>query len=371
MKSLFVLLGFFLIATQAPATAQSLSRISFEDDRWEIIGDEVEVVEHLGKESLFAKGGGAILRGANFENGVISFAIALSEQRAFPGMFFRMENDNNYEEFYIRPHQSGNPDASQYTPVYNGISGWQLYHGEGYSGQIEYEFDEWMPIKVVVKGDQADIYVKDMDQPFLHVNDLKREPVTGDVGLRGTAEGVYFSNFRFSTEEPAQLIGKSEPETQADASTITRWAVSDAFSENMLDGLTKLGNAAEDRTWSTYETEPSGLMNMAQANTRADETNTAFARQVVTSESASIKKMTIAYSDRVRVYLNGRILYSGQNEFRSRDYRYLGTVGYFDNVYLPLEAGQNELLIAVSENFGGWGIKARFADSDGITWGPQ
>ena len=35
------------------------------------------------------------------------------------------------------------------------------------------------------------------------------------------------------------------------------------------------------------------------------------------------------------------VVYAGDNRYRSRDYRYLGTIGYFDQVYLPLAAGDN------------------------------
>ncbi len=68
----------------------------------------------------------------------------------------------------------------------------------------------------------------------------------------------------------------------------------------------------------------------------------------------------------VAVYANGTLLYSGNNRYMSRDYRYLGTIGLFDTVNLPLEAGRNEIWIAVTESFGGWGIKAQFDDLDGI-----
>ena len=51
----------------------------------------------------------------------------------------------------------------------------------------------------------------------------------------------------------------------------------------------------------------------------------------------------------------------------SRDYRYLGTIGYFDEVFLPLEPGKNELWFAVGENFGGWGLEARLDGADGVT----
>ena len=35
------------------------------------------------------------------------------------------------------------------------------------------------------------------------------------------------------------------------------------------------------------------------------------------------------------------------------------SIGFFDTLYLPLEQGSNDLVIAVSETFGGWGIQGR------------
>jgi len=44
----------------------------------------------------------------------------------------------------------------------------------------------------------------------------------------------------------------------------------------------------------------------------------------------------------------------------------VGTIGLFDSVALPLKTGENELCIAVTEAFGGWGVQAQFADMEGI-----
>jgi hypothetical protein len=74
----------------------------------------------------------------------------------------------------------------------------------------------------------------------------------------------------------------------------------------------------------------------------------------------------LGFSDRAVVYLNGRPLYRGDDTYRSRDYRFLGSIGWWDSVYLPLDAGDNELAIAVSETFGGWGVQARFPDVAGL-----
>ena len=73
------------------------------------------------------------------------------------------------------------------------------------------------------------------------------------------------------------------------------------------------------------------------------------------------------FSDRVRVYLNGRMLYAGNDGFVTHDPDFLGIVGLFDELALPLKRGPNELWFAVSETFGGWAITADLPDRDGIT----
>ena len=77
---------------------------------------------------------------------------------------------------------------------------------------------------------------------------------------------------------------------------------------------------------------------------------------------AGAKAVQLGFSDRAHVYLNGAALYGGDATYRSRDYRFLGSIGWHDTVYLPLEQGDNELVVAVSEDFGGWGVQARVVD---------
>jgi hypothetical protein len=94
--------------------------------------------------------------------------------------------------------------------------------------------------------------------------------------------------------------------------------------------------------------------------------NTVVARLLVASSTRQLKGLSFGYSDSVTVYVNGVPLYSGTNRYESRDYRYLGTIGLFDRVFLPLKEGENEILFSVSEAFGGWGVLARFDDLKGI-----
>jgi hypothetical protein len=47
---------------------------------------------------------------------------------------------------------------------------------------------------------------------------------------------------------------------------------------------------------------------------------------------------------------------AGNDGFGTHDPDFLGIVGLFDQLTLPLKRGPNELWFAVSETFGGWAI---------------
>lgn len=342
--------------------------VPFNSNRWEIEARESRVEEYLGRQSLFLKGGLALVKDSKFLNGVIEFDIAFSPERTFVGAVWRVLDGNNYEEFYFRPHQSGNPDANQYTPVFNGNAGWQLYYGEDFAAPVRYRFDEWMHVKILVAGTQAEAYIMDMETPALFIPELKREPASGQVGLSaGNFAPAHYSNFSFTAAEAPTLKGKAQPPKPLSPGLITAWSVSSGFSEKNLQGKFQLRESDKaGLTWKKLECEATGIANLSRLVALGEQSNTTFARLIINSESEQIKELKFGFSDRVRVYLNDRLLYSGNDGFVSRDYRFLGTVGLWDALYLPLKKGRNELWLAVSENFGGWGVVAAIEDMNNI-----
>ena len=103
-------------------------------------------------------------------------------------------------------------------------------------------------------------------------------------------------------------------------------------------------DALAGRTWTRLAAEPSGLVNLAIANGIRDDRNTVWARTTIRADRARLLPMHLGFSDRVVVYLNGRALYAGDDTYRSRDYRFLGSIGWYDTVYLPLVEGANDLV---------------------------
>ena len=356
------LLHLFILTTTL-AGAQSAQTVPFSSDQWEFSGEHT-LEEYKGQSAILLSNSQAYLPDISLKNGIIEYDVAFTNDRGFVGVMFRMQDQANYEEYYMRAHQSGNPDAMQYTPVYNGTAGWQLYYGEGYGIPHHYRFQEWMHVKLVIADRQMEVYIDNMKVPVLHAFELKRKPAAGFVGLYTFIKDAYFANFTYqSVESPAM---KSAPKSfpAAEEGTITQWQVSNAFGSKQLENQTELSKEFRSGlSWQTLESESSGTVNLSQISTVSEETNTVVAKFTVDSDQKQIKPLHIGYSDVVTVYVNGKAIYGGQRIFRSRDYRYLGTIGYFDTIYLPLNKGDNEVWLAVTERMGGWGICARFSDS--------
>lgn len=362
------------LATLATLAALLAQPVPFEPGLWRIDAAESRVEEHLGRRSLYLKGGIATVADTRFADGAIELDIAFTGERGFMGGVWRVQDAGNYEQFYLRPHQSGNQDATQYTPVFHGVSGWQLYHGERYTVPVVHRFNEWTRVRIVFAGSRAEVYVGGLEEPVLFLDELKRGVEPGGVGVSvSDFAPAHFSNFSYTAFERGDsppLQGKPRAPEPVPDGAILSWQVSDAFPERRLDG--KVSLTPEDlaaRRWTRLDTERSGLANLARLQGIELTRNTAFARQLLRSDREQVKRLDFGFSDRVRVYLNGRLLFRGDDVYQSRDYRFLGSIGYFDALYLPLEKGDNELLLAVTEDGpqGGWGVQAKLEDLVGLT----
>lgn len=363
-----------LVVTSCYQSSSSLASneiIPFDSDEWEIQAKESKLEDYLGQKSLLLKGGFAIIKDSNFTDGIIEYDVAFDNKRGFMGAVWRLQDKANYEEFYIRSHQSGNPDANQYVPHFNNISSWQLYYGDGYGVPLKYSFNEWIHVKIIVSGKDGEVYIEDMEKPALVIKELKREVEPGKVGLHviDLAPG-HFANFTYQNISNPPLKGSKEPESTPEG-TITSWLVSNSFPAEDLENKSALAEDEEQKfNWTKLATESNGLANLAKVQGIEDGKNSVFTKVKIISDRDVIKKLQFGFSDRVKVYFNGNLFYAGLNDYGSRDYRFLGTIGLFNELYLPLKKGENELWMAVSEfRPNGWGIMAQFEDSNGISIG--
>src|SRR5690349_14857662 len=117
MKKLCLLAG-ILLAAYCYTTGQAI-KIPFDQDKWAAFRATMKPETYMGKEGILLDSGLIYTKNVNLTDGIIEVDMNFPQERYFPGIEFRMQDINNYESFYVRPHQSGNPDATQYTPVFN------------------------------------------------------------------------------------------------------------------------------------------------------------------------------------------------------------------------------------------------------------
>jgi hypothetical protein len=366
MKKSYLLVLLFQLNAFLTINAQTIN-VPFTLDKWDTLGvKDFGTETYLGKESILLKSGYISVKGVDLRDGTIEADISFPQQRGFPGFVFRVKDDDNFENFYVRPHQSGNPDATQYTPVFNGVAAWQLYHGEGYSKAFTYRFNEWHHVKIDLHGIQAEIYIDDMQTPLIKVAGLLMGWNGGTFGLTSNGIPLRIANVMYTVKEgtsPAQI---SIPVTGTNG-VITQWNISNVISKNLFENNLEITPALKKQlTWTIHQSEPSGTINLARFGKLSEEGNTMIAKITIESEIEQRKLISFGFSDFVTVYLNNKALFAGRDNFISRDYRFLGTIGYFDTLVLPLKKGANELWFVVSENFGGWGVKAKFENMEKI-----
>jgi sugar lactone lactonase YvrE len=334
--------------------------VPFDSPQWVL--ENTEIVEHLGRTSLK---GAAYLPDVEFANGIIEVDLAVTNDRSYPGIMFRRHSDGNYEEFYMRPHRSKfYPDVLQYAPTFNGISEWQLYSGPGFTAGAVLPRDQWIHLRLEVLGSQARVFIDSAATPALEIPELQHGVSRGAIGLTGPRDGTaHFSNFRY---ELTDSLGFDPPDVRgAPYGMIADWELTQAFNAGQVDlERTPEAQGLSGIVWTPVRALSTGLVDIARHTGRTTRVaDCVFARTTIRSEQLRTMRLRFGYSDAVTVFLNGSPVFSGSSTYQGRDPSFLGIVGLNDEVYLPLLEGENELVCAVAESFGGWGFMCQDADA--------
>ena len=369
------LVTFSLLNTAYLAAISPKEIIDFESEAWVIDDPNAEVMSYLGQKSLYLTSGNAYLKDVEFKNGVFEVVIAAHGNRGFAGVFFRYQSRDNYELFYLRPHKTGLPDALQYTPIFNGLAAWQLYSNEGYTAAVHIPANRWIHLRVVVTNHQVAFYLDNAQEPAM-VSELKRPISKGTIGLWGRFGAANFANFRYEVDSSESEIVQVKT-SPVPPGIVGQWHLSPAFTTSEFTGEQFLSSHELNQIeWLPVECESGGLVNISRYRSKAtamldnvpdNMLDIVIAKATIYSDRNQICKMSFGYSDEISIYLNRQILFTGNSTFRSRDPGFLGIIGLDnDAVYLNLKKGDNEILLAITETFGGWGFMCRLDDMTGL-----
>jgi hypothetical protein len=365
--------------------AQSVD-VPLTPTRWTLAGDSSRFEDFLGRPSLRVGSGVAIARDIDLRNGTIEFDMAADKTSPFMGVLFHAQDKDNFEDVFFRVGASGTGESVQYTPCFNGENAWEIVHGPGANGTATLTRERWTHVKVVLAGDTATIYLDSDTAPVLVVPRLVSGFTSGGIGFwtGPFGRGGYFSNLRYTVDPTPH---RHAPPAQLAAGTITNWDLSEEFDAataqpGVLPNLAALhwdhvhaepGKPYGDKalglvlinryrrganTGEPRDSATGAVLEDSVMGGRVPGTKVVLARAVIDSDRDQFKRMHFGYANAVVVFVNGKPLFFGTNPYGLRD-----LAGVMERVgevlYLPLHRGRNEVVLAVTDYFGGWGFWTR------------
>jgi hypothetical protein len=349
--------------------------IAMTADRWQT-KENAEFLRQLGffQGLMRLNSGDAVLKDVTFSSGTIEFDVN-TVGRGAPGIAFRQQDADTFELLYLRPDPNCPAFRAciQYAPQTHGVLLWDLF--PQYEMRAPLRENGWNHIKMIVSGRRMNVFVNDAPSPTLEVGRLEGDAMSGGLRLQGPGT---FANMVITPDAVEGLSPEPVRDPlDEDRGVIRNWRLS-SFSA-LPNGAAPLHGdmPGASRDWKPVTTERNGLVNLSREYglpLHAPNMALAWLKTTITSDRKQTKKIEIGWTREVWAFVNGKLVYSGKNSFdddasrRMPDGRCSLENGTFS---LPLEAGENELAVAIANNFFGWGLMLRLTDSDGVHLMPR
>ena len=143
----------------------------------------IQFGEFLGRRAVYLPSGLLTVKGANFRDGAVEADVASKPGGLFIGIASRIESEANLEMIYLRPGASDTIEAMQYTPRLNGDAIWQLLNTSHEKASVHIPENQWIHMKIVVRGRMCTLFLNASKVPTLVVTNLRRGDSEGGVGL--------------------------------------------------------------------------------------------------------------------------------------------------------------------------------------------
>jgi hypothetical protein len=356
---------------RASAQGAQAVRLSGSDGAW-VLPENARTRDVDGRPALQIGRGQLVLSsGIDFESGTIEFDVWPDDETLFVGVLFRRDPGGDAERVYLRPYDSDEWSAVQYDPDIRGSGTWQLY--PEFNAQASLPRNAWIHVRLEVDGPRMEVYVGGGSEPTMVVPRLRGTTTGGGLAFWAT-NGVDERPTAAVTRivvRPSQPTRAAAQTLQARPGILARWEVAGPSPAPEEGPVREFPGSLE---WRTVAAEEEGLVSLTRhMGSPPGARTTAWARTTLRAEAPANVPLDLAYSDDVTVFLNGRPLYSGHGGWSTRYPGFFGALRRgFETVWLPLRAGDNELLLAVSDALPfGWGFAARLLEDGGARPVPQ
>ena len=345
-------------------------KIPMEAERWDYAENQVEFINYQSEEAMkiLKDQGQVVLNDFLFTDGTIEFDVALTSGAPFVSIYFRQQNPDNAECFYLRTYRAGNPDgadAAQYAPMVEGVNLWDVLGH--YQGPAVLKAEGWNHIKLVVSGERMVVFVNNLEQPTLNIPKLEGNTTQGSLAFEGRA---IFTNLVINSNEVEGLTPQAgyDP-TYNDPRYLRKWSVSEPTDFPRGREVSEKDFPTDQTRWDAIAAERRGLMNLTRRFGKNENRRLVWLKTKISSETDQQRRLDLGFSDEVWIFINDRLLYVDKNLYGSPIMKEPDGRCSIENTSLmiPLQAGDNELLIGIANDFYGWGIMARLDQIENVT----
>lgn len=360
--------------TQNQAPAPIDYNINLSPEKWEFKEGKVEFFDKNGIKAMRIKQGnqGAVmLKDIIFKDGTIEFDFEPFSPMTLgssPTVYFRGNmQKNDTEIFYIRarPNKPTANDGIQYCSILGGVNMWDMY--PEYQAPAFFEADKVNHLKMVISGQQMRVYVNDMNRPALQIPKLEGNSTEGMIALDG---GMVVSNMQIKPNIIEDLPGFAAPDlTDHDAQYLRNWSLTKPSDLPIGNEVIVANLPKSDVFTETIEAERKGMINLSRRFGGNNTRKVVWLKAKIKVMENQKNIMQLGFSDDVWVFLNNQMVYLDKNTYLQPPMRKYpeGRISIQNaKVNLNLKQGENELLIAVANDFYGWGIIARLESMDGV-----
>ena len=333
-------------------------------------GENAEFLQTLGfpRGLMRLNSGNAVLKDVAFADGTIEFDVK-PVGRGAPGVIFRQHDEGNYELFYLRP----DPDCPayiaclQYAPETHGVLLWDFF--PQYESSAPLLETAWNHIRMVVSGRRMNVFVNRSSLPTLTVGRLEGDALEGGIRLQGPAT---FANVVITPGAVDDLSPEPVRDpTDEDSGLVRNWRLS-SFAPLPSGNDPAFAEIADHaKTWKNISAERNGLVNLSREYglPLRPKRAVAWLKATIASDRTQTKSVAIGWTREVWVFVNGKLVFADKNFFEPASARKApdGRCSLENASFtLPLTAGDNEVAVALADDFFGLGLMLRLADSDGV-----
>lgn len=350
------LTGLLLIFSTLQVAAQQTKLTA---EHWDFKPNTVEFVTYKGVPSMkiASKDEQVVLKNLDFADGTIEYDMEPTDAN-FTAIYFRQSSKQETECFYFRTSRAGNSnagDAVQYAPFLKGVNLWDML--PAYQSSASFERNKWNHVKLVISGKQMLVYVN--NRITLQIPCLEADSQHGGIAFDG---GIIISNLiikRGQTEGLSPVAGIDL--TDNDVRYLRKWSLGKVI-KTLEEAPPK------DSIWDNITAERDGLINLTRLFGESKEKRFVWLKTNIHAATSQVRTLKLGFSDDIVVLINGRYLYVDKNQYGSPISKFPDGRCSLENSILnvPLMAGDNELLVGLSNYFYGWGIIARFDKLDGL-----